>query len=91
MDQRISKIMANFNFYRVHEVMNALNWTWHDDSEPPSLKRLKEAANNSLKRVAEEKIKSTQSGGFLATKYKDEHGDEQLELMFVVEDWNSGE
>lgn len=83
--KKIKKILKNFDFEKVHNVMAHLNWTWYDtDGKVPSIDQLKELAKKLLYHVAEEeRFYSSATGGFKATKY--ENG--TLELEFILASW----
>ncbi len=86
----VKSIMREFDFYRVHKVMSAMDWKWVDDTGPadmsiPTTDRLKKCAQDLLLRAYNEKSKkwSIGTGGFMAKKNK--HG---LSLTFEVESWD---
>jgi len=83
--KKIKKILKNFDFEKVHDVMTHLNWTWYDtDGKVPSIDQLKELAKKLLYHAAEkEGFYSSATGGFKATKY--ENG--TLELEFILASW----
>lgn len=83
--KKIKKILKNFDFEKVHNVMEHLNWGWKDtDGKVPSIDQLKELAEKLLNEVSEkDEFYYISTGGFRAFKY--ENG--SLELEFVVTDW----
>lgn len=83
--KKIKKILKNFDFDRVHDVMEHLNWGWKDtDGKVPSIDQLKELAKKLLNEVSEkDEFYNISTGGFRAFKY--ENG--SLELEFVLTDW----
>lgn len=83
--KKIKKILKNFDFEKVHDVMTHLNWTWYDtDGKAPSIDQLKELAKRLLNEVSEkEEFYTLHTGGFKATRY--ENG--TLQLEFVLTDW----
>ena len=80
----IKKILKNFDFGKVHRVMENLNWYWNDtkDGGVPTVEDLKSQAKDLLKKVTEGNYKVISSGGFEA-----EYRDEVLTLKFVLEEW----
>lgn len=86
---QIKRIMNNFNFEECRKVMCALDWTYMDDENSPSLDKLKETANKLLKAVADENQygHTHSTGGFEARL--DFNGD--LHLKFVVEEWDGSD
>ena len=83
--KKIKKILKNFNFEQVHDVMEHLNWSWRDtDGKAPSIDQLKDLAKRLLNSVSEkDEFYNISTGGFRALKY----GNGSLELEFVVTDW----
>ena len=83
--KKIKKILKHFDFDRVHNVMEHLNWGWKDtDGKVPSIDQLKDLAKRLLSQVAEEEgFYSSATGGLKAIKY--ENG--SLELEFILTDW----
>jgi len=78
----IDEVMDCFEFERVHKTMVALDWKWSIVDGVPQLHEIKKAARKHLRNALEEGM--SWSGGFRAT-YKDD----VLELLFVVEDWDT--
>lgn len=79
----IKKILKNFDFGKVHRVMENLNWTWGStDYTVPTIEDLKSQAKDLLKKVTEGDYKVISSGGFEA-----EYGNEVLTLKFVLAEW----
>lgn len=87
-ESQIEEIMKNFNFKRVHGVMQLLNWTWMG-SDVPSIEELKTEARKKLETLAEFENKiSSMSGGLLARKVRTKEGD-FLSLYFILEFWDA--
>ena len=93
-EQTIEKLLDNFDFQKVHKVMELLNWTYWDCSDIPDLERLRKSAKQALlgalhvsNRTTKKKAKSAY-GGFYAEvrKYKD--GEILFSLDFRVTDFN---
>lgn len=84
--EAIEKIMNNFDFERVHNVMLHLNWEWYYEGVP-SIKELKRIAKHLLEEVCENKWSSTGTGGFFV--YRAAKG--ILTLHFSIEDWDTYE
>lgn len=83
----IDDIMDNFNFEKVHKVMDFLNWTWWDletmKEYAPTIQDIRSCARKKLKRILEENHASIESGGFVARKYDDG----TISLEFKIESW----
>ena len=76
--------LKHFDFDRVQAAMLALNWTWQDAPEPPSVKELKETAGKMVGGVLlDRNCLGSEAGGFLVERGKDEDG-EYVSLSFVV-------
>lgn len=84
--EQIEAILDQFDFYKVHQVMKALNWTWAtSDTEDgiPTIPELRKTARRLLRDVASSlEYSETGTGGFCAER--DEEG--CLALSFVVEE-----
>jgi hypothetical protein len=77
-------IIANFDFEKVHKVMEFLNWEWREQGVP-NIPQLKETAMMLLDTVCEKGDGTiTATGGFTA-----ELIDGYLELRFCVEEQGS--
>ena len=63
-EAQINYIMSNFDFNKVYDVMQHLDWKWIDNPRCPSMKDLKEAAHERLWTAYESGFCS--SGGFEA-------------------------
>ena len=79
----IDDIMDNFDFKRVHDVMEAVEWSWHYYGVPEESDIRKEA-RRLLKDVASKKHCIVATGGLEAHYDKDE---DMCGLKFVVTDW----
>jgi hypothetical protein len=83
---KIDKVMAAFDFEKVHKAMTALRWTWRDEGVP-TIKRLKETSRNLLNSASTNDFGNCMTGGFKAEKYKDG----EFTLQFIVTETNSYE
>jgi hypothetical protein len=91
-------IMNEFNFEKVHDVMEYLNWTWSipgsmNESEIPSLERIKYRAESMLKEVCmraydQENQYTIGTGGFEVTAFYKDGNITDLELKFVLAQWD---
>jgi len=81
----IESIMANFDFFKVHQVMYTLNWCWANSvvaDQPPSIKQLRQEARRLLGNLlACPKLYLTGSGGFYAVRQGAD-----ITLAFVLEE-----
>lgn len=85
MQEKIDSIMDNFDFAKVAEVMQHMNWTWgHGESTRiPDESELRKHARGLLKDAVGEDMAFIRSGGFAVHK---EGG--LLELDFCVAEWS---
>ena len=86
MEELIDKIIENFNFEKVHKVMQTLNWGWmRSDVEVPSVGQLVLCAKELLQDVSKKNVgTSISTGGFKATKIDSKDMGEGLELEFIL-------
>ena len=94
IQEQIDEIMDTFDFDRVHEVMKAVNWKWHTDSEceVPDQYKLRQEARRLLKVLFKNRMAAT--GGFCAIKQESENEDEPwvfLSLHFGVDSNNEAQ
>ena len=83
-NEHIQFIIDNFNFDKVHKVMEFLTWSWLGDIEAPTIEELKMCAIRLLNDVCDDDVETCSTGGFKATRYND-----YLELTFMVSDYDS--
>ena len=88
--RRINCIMRNFDFPKVHRVMQTLGWHWityNKGQEVPSIDIIKKEAKRLLVDAVTEK-ETIATGGFRATYEKGTEEDPEpfLSLEFIVED-----
>jgi hypothetical protein len=85
-EEQIDYIIDNFNFEKVRCVMLSLDWQWSctegNGHAVPSITRLKAMARHLLR----SSIKDTEvaSGGFYATYYPPENGDDDYFVLKFV-------
>lgn len=86
----IEKLIAEFNFDRVHKAMVAVDWKWGGAFGPPPAVPTKDAlistARDLLRQVAEKGEGTISTGGFCAF-YDAVHDEDTgpLGLMFILE------
>jgi hypothetical protein len=88
-----ANVVNNFDFSKVYQVMNILDWTWYDSGETPSQSKLIEGAtqvfesalNKFSKNKNNEEIRMG-SGGFYVSIFSIT---EIVVLEFVVEEQHS--
>lgn len=83
-------IMDRFDFDRVRRTMVALNWTWWDSPDAPSLNRLRGTADGLLEGVIHHWLRTGEdmshaTGGFEARIRNIRNQSPELELLFIVE------
>lgn len=86
MEKKISKILDNFDFERVHKAMIALEWNWclgMWGDGIPSVGALQKTARELLSEAWTKKT-TISSGGFSAV-----YDDGDLVLRFILEEWFS--
>lgn len=82
--------LNRFDFAKVHDVMEHLDWTWWDSKHTPTQERMiaavTELFNNTMSRNYEEFTNAyCYSGGFCVTIYNDG----KVRIQFIVEDIES--
>ena len=100
MKVMIKDIMGNFDFDKVYEAMDALDWKWR--GETPSLYDLREEAERLLRGAAASRLGAYKdphheipilhgTGGFEAKAWCDESKTKitGLQLDFIVTSWDS--
>jgi hypothetical protein len=100
LEYMIKDIMDEFDFDKVYEAMDALDWKWR--GEIPSISDLRETAESLLRGAAESRLghfKDTHhevaiingTGGFEAKAFCDEDKTKitGLDLAFIVTSWDS--
>lgn len=86
IDQMISDVLDDFDFNKVHHVMEYLDWKWYRNGveEVPNHYQLIKQAESLLREVAEhygdKKYHIVETGGFRATL----DDDDCLELDFIL-------
>lgn len=92
----IESILDCFDFAKVLETMNALNWSWWFTDGVPEIWDLRKEARHRLKEAVKGLINSGEKryysscGGFLAEAEIEEGNPKiYLKLSFVVSDWNN--
>lgn len=96
LQQKIDNIMDCFDFNKVHDIMEHLNWKWATTrGEVPDIIDLKQCArkllndvvdqyiNNRICRDEQSQVFGISTGGFKAELYY-----EILELSFILESWD---
>ena len=92
----IKNIVKNFDFKKVNDVMEYLNWTWVGKPNSPTIENLKKSAKERLKcayNLAKEEMQPdvtyfSSSGGLKASALCNEVGNVvYLNLEFVLTEW----
>jgi hypothetical protein len=94
-DEIIEDILDEFDFDKVHKVMEFLEWTWYKDGvqsppEVPTKGELRKKARYLMNTCIEHEECSTGTGGFHVRKSTYD-GVPYYELQFVVTSWNNYE
>ena len=86
------EIIENFNWDKVHKVMQHLNWEWGFNPKVPTLDEVKDKARELLKvcfdRCETDSKYTTGTGGLEATVIS-ENGLKTAELKFVLTEWET--
>jgi len=93
-EQLIDEIVECFDWERVQDTMQKLDWTWaSSEGETPSIGKLISTASRLLRDAYDGAVKEQETylagtGGFEAVCYMDKDGMYRLELRFVVASWD---
>jgi hypothetical protein len=81
--ENFEEALDNFNFEKVHMIMQFLGWTWFaDNANPPSIMQMKKEVETLFNDVLNgSDIISTGSGGFKVSVYM--NGDVNIEFIPV--------
>lgn len=85
IEQMVTEVMENFDFFKVHKVMTRLDWHWvttYGETAVPSLFRLMNVAENLLRETADhygDKEFYASTGGLMASLE-----DGVLTLQFIL-------
>ena len=93
VEKRLDDIMDNFDFYRVHNVMKALNWHWISAKAKngvPTVQEIKALAADILWELVNSDDERIATGGLEASKDFSDLKNPFIELKFVVEEWAEG-
>ena len=83
MKDQIQKIMNNFDFEKVHNIMKFLNWTWFPWNIVPTVDMLKQEAESLLIQISSHpKYKNISTGGLEVIIDK-----QTINLRFIVEEY----
>ena len=95
----IMDCLDEFDFERVHKVMEFLDWTWADAAEVPDVLALRRNCRKYLQNVVVGALERKDTGGeyiegcggfrFEAKLYED--GFLWLRMSFTIEDWDNAE
>jgi hypothetical protein len=80
-NEKVDKILDEFDFYKVNKIMNCLNWTWRNEGVP-TIAELRREARSLLKNACQNGSGILRTGGFSVEKT-----DDVLSLSFVVTEW----
>lgn len=87
MKELINRIIEDFDFEKVHRVMQTLNWCWYSTNGVPSVGALVLCAQELLQDVSKMNVGySIGIGGFRAMKINDEFDEDEegLKLEFIL-------
>jgi hypothetical protein len=87
IQEQIDEIMDSFDFQKVHKIMEAINWRWHEVGVP-DIYSLRTLARKHLKTAAE--VKGASSSGGLTANYTESKSWVRLELYFGLESFTDG-
>ena len=88
LENKIAKIMDNFDFHNVVRYMKRVGWIWGSDT--PGVSELRARARNLLEEAARSENSTTMiaTGGLQVNKFQWNENDVELQLQFVLEDWS---
>ena len=84
----IEDILDEFDFGRVQQVMEHLNWTWYDSAGVPTLGHMRKTARRLMRECIKHEDYYTATGGFFVQK-RTFDGLPFYRLMFVVSEWDN--
>lgn len=82
----IEEVIENFDFVKVHKVMESLNWTWVNKNKIPSIKKMKKHVRELYEDCKKNKLDCCSSGGFEVSIWK-EDGEEIINVKFILEEF----
>lgn len=85
----IEEVIENFDFVKVHKVMESLNWTWVTKKKKvkiPSIKKMKKRVRELYEDCKKGKLDCCSSGGFEVSIWK-EDDEEILNVRFILEEF----
>jgi len=82
-DSAVQTVIDNFNFYKVHSVMEYLGWQWTPLGRVPKPAEIKKTARELFNYIRNGGV--TETGGLRVEYNKD---NEELSLKFVLEQWD---
>lgn len=90
-DELYYNMILDFNFYKVREVMNYLDWYWFGDTTAPSVRRMQQTVNKLFNDAYNASLNcgemwTTATGGFQVTV---DANSNYASLKFIVEESNS--
>lgn len=87
---KIEEVIENFDFVKVHKVMESLNWTWANNKKSknkiPSIKRMKKRVRELYEDCKKGKVDCCSSGGYEVSIWK-EDGEEIINVKFILEEF----
>lgn len=89
---KIEKVIENFDFVKVHKVMESLNWTWVTKKKKkkkkkiPSIKKMKKHVRELYEDCKKNKLDCCSSGGFEVSIWE-EDGEEIINVKFILEEF----
>lgn len=87
-EQIIDDILDEFDFGKVEQVMEHLNWVWYNSEDVPTLGQLRKQARSLMKECMKHEEYTVATGGFWVQK-RTFDGEPFYRLMFVVSEWDN--
>jgi hypothetical protein len=87
--KQIDEIMDFFDFHKVQKMMEAVEWTWHDEGVPDE-PDLRQTARKLLQQLVEQNLSEIGTGGFTVSRFKYEDGVEEITLRWGIE-WTASD
>ncbi len=94
LNNQVDEIMDSFDFRKVADVMQHLNWTWHDSKTPPDECEIRKNAREIMKMAIKTGEEISTGGWKVRIMSGEDHGGKwaKIDLAFAVEDsFNEGQ
>ena len=84
---KIEEVIENFDFVKVHKVMESLNWTWANNKKSKNKNsQYQKDEKNTYEYCKKGKLDCCSSGGFEVSIWK-EDGEKIINVKFILEEF----